>query len=112
MFDLSLVSKMKAEDMKKIEVDDLIYARFYYQEPSSQDKTLVESISNDVVFRNPVKRCGFDCLHERNEECFYRNYKEALMFFVMAYVGVVDGAVGHIYTRPILNALAREETNV
>lgn len=112
MFDLSKVFNMSAEDMKNIDVDDLVYARFYYEEPSSADKRLVESITNDVLFRNSVKRCGFDCVHFESLECFYNNFKEALAFFVMAYVDGTDSAKNHVYTRPIMNALAEEKMNV
>lgn len=112
MFDLSDVQNMSMEEMQAIDIDDLVSARFYYVEPSTQEKALIEGITADVIFRNKVKRCGFDCVHEDSVECFYKNYKEALMFYVMAYVDGSEGMRNHIYTRPIKNAIKVGKVNV
>lgn len=112
MLDLSDVQNMSIEEMKAIDIDDLVSARFYYDEPSTQDKTLVDEITSDVIYRNGVDRCGFDCVHRDSVECFYENYKEALMFYVVAYVDGGEGTRNRIYTRPIKNAIETGKKNV
>ena len=112
MFDLSDVQDMSIEEMKAINIDDLVSARFYYEEPSAQDKILVKEITSDVIYRNGVDRCGFDCVHRDSVECFYENYKEGLMFYVMAYVDGSEGTRNRIYARPIKNAIEAGKVNV
>lgn len=112
MFNLSDAQNMSIEEMKAIDIDDLVSARFYYEEPTTQDKTLVGEIMSDVIYRNGVDRCGFDCVHRDSVECFYENYKEALMFYIMAYVDGSEGTRNRIYTRPIKNAIELRKENV
>ena len=112
MLDLSDVQNMSIEEMQAIDIDDLVFARFYYEEPSTQEKILAEGITADVLYRNKVDRCGFDCVHMDSVECFYENYKEALMFYVMAYVDGSEGTRNRIYTRPIKNAIEIGKVNV
>lgn len=110
MFPLEYAKSMSHEDMMKIDIDDLLSARFEYVEPRTSTKGLVESIVNDIIYENKVKRCGFDCVHTDSEECFYNNYKEALMFYVIAHVDGLDTVANRAYARPILNAISVGES--